>query len=188
MRDKVFYYGNSMRRVFQDGDLLINRPADFDELTPGDVIVFFSKEKKKVVVHRVIAKADGAISTIGDNNDAPDPWRLTKENELFLVTARVDLQGKEFAISRGKAGLREFRRHRFRRFGRKICGRILHVIAGICFFRRELPEPVVFGKDICYYHRGKLVARRRKRGAIYFTHWGWKLVFRLPKEKIVEDQ
>ena len=187
MREKVFYYGNSMRRVFQEGELLINRPADFEELVPGDVIVFFSPEKNKNVVHRVIAKTGGAISTIGDNNDAPDPWKLTGENELFLVTARVDLQGKEFPVSRGKAGLREFKRHRVRRSCRKFGGKILQLIAGACFFRRELPEPVVFGEDICYYHRGKLVARCRQGGQVRFQHWGWKFLFRLPEEKKVEE-
>lgn len=182
MQSPAIYYGNSMHRVFRSGDILVNDPADFEDLSVGDVILFFSPEKKKNVVHRIIAKASGVITTMGDNNDSPDPWQLTAENEIFLVRGRIDLKGKVHAVSGGAAGMRAFRRHRFCRSVRKFFSALVQPLLKICFFRRDLPEPEKFGEYLCYFWRGHLIARCREGGQIRYKHWIWKLFFRSPEK------
>ena len=65
---------------FRRGDILVVVGVDRDELKVGDVIVFSLPHQKVPVVHRIIKIEDGVITTKGDHNPAPDPWKVKYED------------------------------------------------------------------------------------------------------------
>jgi signal peptidase len=73
----------SMLPVFGPGDLIVTKPLDTADLRVGDVVVLpLPDSPGQRYVHRVIkVETDDeglpAVSTKGDNNDEPDPWRLS---------------------------------------------------------------------------------------------------------------
>jgi len=65
---------------FRRGDILIVVGVEEDELRVGDVIVFSIPYQRVPIVHRVIKIEDGKITTKGDHNPGPDPWRISYKN------------------------------------------------------------------------------------------------------------
>ncbi len=80
----------SMEPAFYRGDIVLIEKADFfgihefnvDDVEVGDVVVYDAKWFNQPVIHRVINITDINGTTMymikGDNNNAPDPYYVTK--------------------------------------------------------------------------------------------------------------
>ena len=81
----------SMQPAFYRGDIVLIEKADFfgihefnvDDVEVGDVVVYDAKWFNQPVIHRIINITDINGTTMymikGDNNNAPDPYYVTKE-------------------------------------------------------------------------------------------------------------
>lgn len=69
----------SMRPTVSPGDLAITKPVPIGSLRVGDVIVFNPPGEARSVLHRIASLDGGVITTKGDANSVPDPWRLTAQ-------------------------------------------------------------------------------------------------------------
>jgi signal peptidase I len=69
----------SMRPAFGAGSAVITRPLPVQAIRSGDVIVFTPPGETVPYAHRVLTVSgpadDRTITTKGDANRAPDPWR-----------------------------------------------------------------------------------------------------------------
>lgn len=89
----------SMLPAFGPGDMLVTRPLATQDIAVGDVVVLpLPDAPGQRYVHRVIrveTDEDGlpAVSTKGDNNAEPDPWRLsiTSDQVPEVVTSAPGL-------------------------------------------------------------------------------------------------
>ena len=79
----------SMRPTLSPGDLAMTEGVPTSSLRVGDVIVFVPPNEASPVIHRIASLDGDVVTTKGDANDAPDPWRLTlaspTEYRLVLV-------------------------------------------------------------------------------------------------------
>ncbi len=80
----------SMEPVLWVGDIIVvNGNANFQELHTDDIIVFNEPGRgNKVIVHRVYSIMDDPyrrVQTKGDNNYAPDDWRVTSGDYIGKV-------------------------------------------------------------------------------------------------------
>ena len=124
---RQWYFGNSMRRIFQDGDEIISRPAAFASLRPGDVVVFVSEKsdaRKQQVIHRVIWRNTRFLVTIGDNNPRVDRPFLTPQASLRRAIL-VRRNGMVFPIRNGWCGFLGFLAFRFGRLLTDAAARLL---------------------------------------------------------------
>lgn len=168
MEKPVFYYGRSMYRVFSDGDVLTTSPVSFENIRKGDILVFTPPDGKKQVVHRVCGISAGGITTVGDNNSRPDDWLLPPDGEYLLVTGVSGRNGKFCPVRRGRAGMMEFYRNRFRRRMRMLAAKAAKVPPEKIFFRKKLDECHRFGDDVFYYYRGRAVICRKVSGKVIY--------------------
>jgi signal peptidase len=89
----------SMEPAFYRGDIVMIQKADFfgihefnvDDINVGDVVVYDAKWFNQPVIHRIINITDVNGTTMyvikGDNNNAPDPYYVTKDQiESKVVT------------------------------------------------------------------------------------------------------
>jgi signal peptidase len=83
----------SMRPAIQPGDLVITDPVPADELAVGEVIAFFPPGESQAVLHRIVTltvdDAGTTVTTRGDANSVPDPWRATLRGETAYRLALV---------------------------------------------------------------------------------------------------
>lgn len=71
------------------GTLLWIKPIPYHRIHVGDFIVFHPPHSSQTFSHRVYAvNANGTLTTKGDINGAPDPWRLRASNVLGQVAMR----------------------------------------------------------------------------------------------------
>ena len=117
LENKAFYTGKSMLREFTPGDLLETREIPFAEFRVGDVVAFRVPEPNaKGVVHRVIARGEDYLVTMGDNNMTPDAHRVVAADNPRLVVSRSPREGVVKRVWRGKAGRCVWWWHRLRKF------------------------------------------------------------------------
>ena len=83
----------SMELEILDGDLIITKVTDTEDIEVGDVISYFDPDSKNqsVVTHRVIEKVtdeegNPAFKTQGDNNDIEDRYPVPAENVIGVWT------------------------------------------------------------------------------------------------------
>jgi signal peptidase I len=102
----------SMVPAFAPGDMLVTKPLPAADVAVGDVIVMpLPEQPGQRYVHRVIkveTDADGlpAVMTKGDNNEEPDPWRLSITSaQVPEVVATVPRAGR-LALKTNGAQLR----------------------------------------------------------------------------------
>jgi signal peptidase len=95
-----FFYveGISMHPTLEDGDLIIIDRTNYDNLKVGDIIIFNSSIYHTRIVHRIvdvkISDGEKAFITKGDNNHAPDPSYVLRENYVGrYVGIRVPYAG-----------------------------------------------------------------------------------------------
>jgi signal peptidase I len=112
--DELICNGPSMKPTLMPGDKIEVEEIGFDELRPGDIIVYDNPEDIRLnIIHRITGRdADGLI-TRGDNNRYTDPYRVRPEHRPLKVTAFV--RGSERRRIPGHGMLR----HHFRIIQRK---------------------------------------------------------------------
>jgi signal peptidase I len=71
---------DSMEPTILVGEILTIKSIPFEDVNPGEVIVFWSEVKQEYIVHRVIGKQGGDLITKGDNPNAPVDADLVSEN------------------------------------------------------------------------------------------------------------
>jgi len=71
----------SMRPTLSPGDLAITEGVPTSSLRVGDVIVFVPPNETSPVIHRIASLDGDVLTTKGDANNTPDPWRLALANQ-----------------------------------------------------------------------------------------------------------
>lgn len=88
---------DSMEPTIHPGDMISIKSVPFEEIETGDIIVYWSDNLDRYIVHRVVAKEEGRLYTKGDNPQAAiDQEFVTKENFFGIVRS----YGKFFNIGR----------------------------------------------------------------------------------------
>ena len=146
------YHGNSMKRVFQAGDVPELREIPFHEFRRGDIVCFRRPDGAEVI-HRVYHTAPEALTTWGDNNLRPDPEPVRAEwNPRLAVGFRRG--GNRYALPRGHAGMRQFRFNRLRFHLRRLCGIPFRFLArGARWWGIRQLEYETFARDRHYFYR-----------------------------------
>ncbi len=79
----------SMGTAAPVGTLLWVEPVAYHSIHVGEFIVFHPPDSSQTFSHRVYAvNANGTLTTKGDINGAPDPWRLRASNVIGRVSMR----------------------------------------------------------------------------------------------------
>jgi hypothetical protein len=180
--DWRIYRGSSMLRVFAPGDLLRGEKLTAAQVEVGDIIAF-DTPGGSVTVHRVIERtARGGLRTMGDNNPRPDPAPVVADAAVLRILEVRRKNGETEPVSRGAAGVKEFRRNRRCRWWE---AELPRYAAGVCRrlwpFKRRLGAPVRFGDDEMFYasQPGPLVARRDAEGRVHwFSPW-YRVIYRI---------
>jgi signal peptidase I len=89
----------SMEPTYSPGDAVITKQVDVHSLRPGDIAVFVPPGESGSFAHRVttVGTIDGhvVVTTRGDANAAPDPWRATlNQNTVPKVVAVLPVVGR----------------------------------------------------------------------------------------------
>ena len=101
----VFHLGmspvltGSMHPAYSAGDAIVTRSVDTHSLRPGDIAVFVPPGETAPFAHRItsVATKNGhvVVTTRGDANPAPDPWRATlATSHVKKVVAVVPYVGR----------------------------------------------------------------------------------------------
>lgn len=103
---KRFYYGESMKGTFRQGDLVIVASTKFEDLGPGDVVVFFRQRPNSrcEIVHRVVRRVPGGLVTRGDAVACEDRVVVTERNLLGRVYHK-ERNGRVSRVHGGWIGL-----------------------------------------------------------------------------------
>ena len=96
-----------MNPAFNSLDILHIVPYGDKEIMVGDVIVFNSPDRKKIVVHRIVSIDNNEIKTKGDNNPRIDDCTISPENILGLVDYYQTAKGEK-RLSDGNNGKKLF--------------------------------------------------------------------------------
>jgi signal peptidase I len=77
----------SMGTAAPVGTLVWVRPVSFDDLRVGQLVSFRAPPApQETYTHRVVARrADGSLTTKGDNNDMADPWSVRERDVIGRV-------------------------------------------------------------------------------------------------------
>lgn len=79
----------SMGTAAPVGTLLWVKPTPFSRLHPGQIITFHAPHTDAIYTHRVVAvHPNGTLTTKGDLNATPDPWRLRARDVVGTVEMR----------------------------------------------------------------------------------------------------
>lgn len=179
--NEAHYTGNSMRGVFVPGEILFLAETAFETLQTGDVVAIF--ERTPYYVHRIVEKdASGAV-TMGDNNDRPDPLKLTPDSRIKLVVRARSLNGAVRPVPGGEAGMEMFRRQQRRRKIRRIAGCLLRPFKPLKFLRLPANTETRFRDGTVQWSFGRIpVAAGAPDGKRMYLHWSKRLFFRIPKQ------
>ncbi len=171
--NQAIYDLNSMRRVFTPGDALLLSEIPFVAFRKGDIVAYYPDGTDKTgIVHRVIKRTKDTLITMGDNNPAPDWWRVSPADHPKLVTAKVRPDGKEFAVARGRDGWRQFRINRLRYWCFRIVMKIVRTLLPVMFWRKEFTSKYEFGENNAqYYYRRRLVAKKENGNLEFIPPW-----------------
>ena len=185
-RNEAVYTGNSMRGAFVPGEMLSLAETAFETLQTGDIVAIF--ERTPYYVHRIIEKnADRAV-TMGDNNDRPDPLKLTPESQFRLVVRAKSLSGAIRTVPGGEAGMEQFRCQQKKRKLRRFAGSLLRPFKPLKFLRLPAYTETRFRDGtVQWSFAGIPVAARAPSGRIRYLHWSKRLFFRLPAQKSTNE-
>jgi len=175
------YRGNSMRRVFSNGDLLITEPITTDTASIGDIICFVNRNGGHTV-HRVVRKtAAGEVVTMGDNNASPDAEVLPPHTAVLRVTAVKTIGGITKTVHGGRLGMREFKSHRVRRILALLSSKAAGALRRLMVFKIALKDSVRFGDTEAFYFHDRFIASRDGRGRINWKSPWSRVIFRIGK-------
>lgn len=187
LSEKLVCVGNSMKPTLSPLDMLDVVPYNGKNIRPGDVIVFFSRDRGHKIAHRVLSVRPGKILTKGDNNAKIDTISLLPENIVGKVEY-FERGKKRFRVYGGRVGQMYASLFRAKQFS----GRALSYLFGNAYIKlaktgialrlipcREKIRTVVFkrpyGEDVQVFMGNLLIARRRSR----HNNWYVRKPFRL---------
>ncbi len=183
LENLAIYDLSSMKRVFVPGDALLLAEIPFVAFRKGDIAVYYPNGTAQPgIVHRVIRRTKDTLTTMGDNNPAPDRYLLSPADAPKLVVAKIRPDGKEFAVARGMGGMRQFRINRLRYWLCRITAKLIRIFLPLMFWRKEITGKYEFDKTIQYYYKRRMVAKS-VNGIPEFTPFWNILRYKLPKEK-----
>ena len=84
--------GISMEPMLHAGDLAVVRERDSYRV--GDVVAFYNKDLKRVVLHRILKREGDLYVFKGDNNDFIDSYRPSREDLIGELWIQVPAAGK----------------------------------------------------------------------------------------------
>jgi signal peptidase I len=90
-KTRIRIQGRSMYPILRHGAQVIVEPTAYDELAPGDLIVFY--DGRGIVCHRLIRKAQRRCYLKGDTNTWADP-PVSWPQVLGRVTHVIEAEGK----------------------------------------------------------------------------------------------
>jgi len=129
-----FYRGRSMGGTFRLGDRLIIRPVLWNEIKPGDVILFQNTnhgDQTDEVVHRVVKVRGDGLITRGDNNQACDPEPIRLDQVIGKVES-IEKGKRNLKVAGGAKGLYlariRWELSQFYRLWRKLFERPYHLL------------------------------------------------------------
>ncbi|MEG1980007.1 MAG: hypothetical protein RR060_04740 [Victivallaceae bacterium] len=174
------YRGNSMRRVFRNGEQIYLESVSFSQVRRGDVLVFQWKDGNWII-HRAVKKSAEEIITRGDNCENCDSEALTLQHELFRATYVSGLNGKLRPVRNGRSGCWQCSCNRLRRrVWSIVAGGVNHLLP-LMWWRRSLFGPIVVGTVEHFMAGGKVVAVRHN-GVVEFKKSIKKIFYKLPSE------
>ncbi len=185
LQGRSIYTSTSMLRVFKPGDLVeTDDTVPFEELRVGDIIVFPSLENpEKRIIHRIVRRRGDSLTTMGDNNPAPDKAPVTAAQKPSLAVARILSNGRRLPLSRGRHGMFQFRMNRSRYWLRRCLRRLCRGVEPLMFWRRTLTETRTFGDSVFYYVGNRPVAKLTEKGVRFLKpHWRLLYIIRYNKE------
>lgn len=191
-----FYHGGSMAGTFRPGDCLMVKPAAWEQVRAGDVVVFHSRtasEEKNEIVHRVLSVRPGGLLTRGDANPQPDPDLITPL-ELVGVVSGYERDGKLHPVQGGRRGrlrvglLRILQRTRrvFSLLLRPFYRRLRRLGWVGFFWRPELTEihlETAHGPLVKYIYRRRTVAQYWRKSGYFEARKPYDLVIRPPEKE-----
>ena len=100
----------SMVPTLNVGDIILVRGVDPRDITVGTIIIFHSPSNYDMaIVHRVYAIENQGgtpfFVTKGDNNPAPDAWKVPPQNLMGVYVARIPYVGVLSLELRGPIGV-----------------------------------------------------------------------------------
>jgi hypothetical protein len=186
-----FYHGGSMAGTFRPGDCLVVKPATWEQIHAGDVVVFRSVgEEKNEIVHRVLSVRSGGMLTRGDANPKPDPDLVSRDALVGVVTS-YERAGRFHPVHGGWRGLLGAAWLRFvqrlRQFFALVLRplyRWLRKLGWVGFFwRPELTEihlETAHGPLVKYIYRRRTVAQYWRKSGYFEARKPFDLVIRRP--------
>jgi signal peptidase len=91
---KVFGYSysvvatDSMEPTIEVGEVIISKSIPYEEVSSGDIIVFWSDHYQKYIVHRVVDIVGDKLVTKGDNPAAPVDQDYVENNDFHGVVIK----------------------------------------------------------------------------------------------------
>jgi len=188
---EIICNGPSMKPTLMPGDKIETENVVFDELRPGDIIVYNNPENIRMnVIHRITGcDADGLI-TRGDNNSRTDPYRVRSEHRPLKVVA-IERGARHMAIGKHGMILHRLRmvQRKYRVFKRKYLYSIYASIADSkifypagCLFKTEIrkfkrPRGIEFQLFIGKHRVGVLHPWKEK----WYIHFPWRIFIKPPE-------
>ncbi len=174
---EVYFKGTSMRGVFRPGDRLLIQPCSFEDVLPGDIIVF--RQSDQDVVHRVIRHQGLQLITCGDSNPKEDP-NAVQPDQLKGKVVRLNRQGKDLSLNHGAKGLRDWRRHQ--RLWQSIF-KLNHLLnrflapGTLSWLYRITPQLLILKNlsEIKIVHKGKTIGRYNPDSGALHLRKPWSL-------------
>jgi signal peptidase I len=168
----ISYTGPSMNPTLKAPEKLHVVPYKERKIKRGDVVVFFSPESHRMVVHRVISVDARGCRTRGDYNRDSDTWILGPERIVGRVVS-AQLGNRRRTISGGMRGLLYSSRLRAIYLMKSkiysLLGPTYHRLAGAGLLRRWLP----------WYEQSRVVSFHRPAGTELQLLIGRRVIGRL---------
>lgn len=172
----IIYRGSSMNPLLKDRDIVQVCPYNGKKVRRGDVIVFFSTEEAKKIIHRIISFNMKGIKTRGDNNRDVDPWIL-KHDDIVGQVIYVQKGNRERRVFGGPTGILSAH-----------IGRAINMIySGISFLLKPiyswLSQTDTLRKLMPFLVKTKIVTFKRPSGTELQLLMGRYVIGKLPSGK-----
>lgn len=94
--------GYSMSPFIKNYDIITISPVFQNKVATGDIVVVLFRDKRSVLVHRIIDRNNGQFIIKGDNNKSDDGF--FKTDQIIGVVTKVERNGRKIWYGRNKTG------------------------------------------------------------------------------------
>lgn len=178
---EIICNGPSMKPTLLPGDKIETEKVAFEQLCPGNIIVYNSPENIRLnIIHRIIKRDSDGLITRGDNNSKTDSYRVRPEHHPLKVIA-IERDSRRLSITKHGIILHHFRlvQRKLRIFKGKYLYPIYAFIADSKIF---YPVGILFKTDIRKFKRPKgiefqLFVGKRRIGVFDSETKEWRISF-----------